>query len=197
MKFLTSPIGILILALILGLGTTGGLIYSQKDKFKVVKKLVLPPRFWGFKTEEIDNLINELKAERVKLDKREGDLEQTSAHIEAERQELEKVKASIKAMRDEISKEIPEILDVETKNLKSLAQTYSNLPPTAAVLIFREMNENNVVKILSLMKSDKVAAILQEMSKTPDKDGTLSKLAAHISDKLRLLKPLKSQSPTP
>jgi len=196
-KFLFSSVGILILALVLGLGTTGGLIYSQRATFKVVEKLELPPRLWSFKTEEIDSLVNELKAERKKLDKREGDLEQTSAHIEAERQELDKVKASIKAMRDEISKEIPEVQEVEIKNLKTLSQTYSNITPTAAVVIFQEMDERNVVKILSLMKADKVAGILQEMSRTPDKDGTLAKLAARVSDKLRVLKTEKSQPTTP
>ena len=197
MKFLASSLGILILALVLGLGTTGWLIYSQRDSFKVVEKLALPPRLWSFKTEEIDAMVSELKSERKKLDKREEDLEQTSAHIEAERQELDKVKAAIKAMRDEISKEIPEIQDVEVKNLKSLAQTYSNLSPVAAVAIFQEMDDRNVVKILSLMKADKVAAILQEMSKTPDKDGTLARLAAHISDKLRVLKPMSTPPKTP
>ena len=178
--------------MVLGLGTTGWLIYSQRSTFKVVEKVVLPPRFWSFKTEEIDTMISELKSERKKLEKRESDLEQTSAHIEAERQELDKVKASIKAMRDEISREIPEIQEVEVKNIKSLVQTYSNLTPAAAVAIFRDMDDHTVVKILSMMKADKVAAILQEMSKTPDKDGTLSTLAARITDKLRLLKPVKS-----
>ena len=184
MKLLTSTVGILILAMVLGLGTTGWLIYSQRSTFKVVEKVVLPPRFWSFKTEEIDTMISELKSERKKLEKRESDLEQTSAHIEAERQELDKVKASIKAMR--------EIQEVEVKNIKSLVQTYSNLTPAAAVAIFRDMDDHTVVKILSMMKADKVAAILQEMSKTPDKDGTLSTLAARITDKLRLLKPVKS-----
>jgi len=43
------------------------------------------------------------------------------------------------------------------------------------------------VKVLALMKPDKVGEVLQEMS-TQDKDDTLTKRAARISDRLRLMK---------
>ena len=63
--------------------------------------------------------------------------------------------------------------------------TYSDISPTAAVAIFSEMDETICAKLLSQMKPDKVAAILQEMS-AEDKDETMVKRAARISDKLRL-----------
>ena len=43
-----------------------------------------------------------------------------------------------------------------------------------------------------LMKPDIVAPIFEEMSKTPDKDGLLSRRAAVLSEKLRLLKAAKA-----
>lgn len=198
MKFLTSGTGIAVLAAVLGLGTTAGLLYVQKAAFlHPAPDAQVLRRPWSFKTEEVDNLIAELKNERAKLDQRESGMDQTAAHIEAERQELEKVKASIQAMRDEIAKEIPELQDAEIKNLKGLSQTYSNLSPQAAVAIFREMDDVTVVKILSLMKPDKAAGVLQEMSHTQEQDDTLAKRAALLTDKLRLLKPLKRQASLP
>ena len=95
-------------------------------------------------------------------------------------------------MRKEIGERVIEINTDETKNLRGLAQTYTNLTPKAAVAIIREMDDVTVVKILSLMKPDIVAPIFEEMSKTPDKDGLLSRRAAVLSEKLRLLKAAKA-----
>ena len=55
------------------------------------------------------------------------------------------------------------------------------------------MDENTVVKIMANMKVDKTGPILGEMSKVPEKAGeeTMAARAARISDKLRLIKPLK------
>ena len=85
-----------------------------------------------------------------------------------------------------------EIQADESKNLRSLSQTYANLSPKAAVAIIREMDDVTVVKILYLMKPDIVAPIFEEMSKTSDKDGLLSRRAAVISEKLRLMKSVKT-----
>jgi Mg/Co/Ni transporter MgtE len=70
------------------------------------------------------------------------------------------------------------------------------MPPTNAVLIFRELDEDTVVKILSAMKPDRVALILGEMARIVDKDRAdepPSRRAARISDKLRLMKALKKE----
>ena len=51
------------------------------------------------------------------------------------------------------------------------------------------------VKILSLMKPDVVGALFEEMSRTPDNDGTLARRAALLTEKLRLMKAAKPPSP--
>jgi flagellar motility protein MotE (MotC chaperone) len=198
MKFLTSSMGIVILGAVLGLGTIAALLFAQRSVFSPPPLPAAPSLFWGFRTEEVESMVGELKREREQLDKRDADIDQTAAHIEAERQELEKVKASIQAMRDEIANEIPQLQEAELKNLKALAQTYAQMKPPAAVAIFREMDDVTVVKILSLMKPDDNSKILEEMSHTQDNDQTLVARAARISDKLRLVKLAKAQpAPTP
>ena len=91
---------------------------------------------------------------------------------------------------------LQELDGAEVKNLKTLAQTYSAMNPSAAVAILRELDEDTAVKILSTMKVDRVGPILGEMAKTADRPGedSMPKRAARITDKLRLLKTAKKET---
>jgi flagellar motility protein MotE (MotC chaperone) len=190
MKLLTSGWALALIAALLNLGTTGGLILAESNAILHPAGPAgkdVTPRFWSFRSDDVDALVADLNDQRVKLVQRQTELDKLAAHIESERQELEKTRSDIAAMRDEISAEIPQFQESERKNMKTLAQTYSDVTPVAAVAIFREMDETTCAKLLSLMKPDKVAAILEEMSQE-DKDDTMTKRAARISDKLRLMK---------
>ena len=194
MKILSSGIMLAVIAAIMSIGTTCGLIYIQREAiFGPSPKTALGgkmataiPRLWSFHPEEVDSLVAELKTERSKLVERQTELDKVAAHVDAERQELEKTRAEIGVMRDQLTAQIPEIQDSERKNLKTLAQTYTAMSPSAVVAIFRDMDDTMCVKLLSLMKPAIVGSILQEMS-VQDKDDTLTKRAAKISDKLRLV----------
>lgn len=189
MKQISSGFILGVLAAVLNIGMTLGLIYFKRESILSPGAAAKPlqPRFWSFRADEVDALISELMDQQAKLLMRQSELDKAAAHIDAERQELEKTRADVGAMQDAISAEIPEIQESERKNLKTLAQTYANMSPAAAVAIFRDMDESACVKLLSQMKPDKVAPILEEMSQT-DKDDTMTKRAASISDKLRLMK---------
>jgi flagellar motility protein MotE (MotC chaperone) len=155
----------------------------------------LKQRGWDFWTIEIDNLSNELKEERARLKKQSELLDQRAARITAEEKELAKVRSDVEAVRKEIADKVVEISADEMKNFKSLAQTYSTLTPKAVVAIFREMDDTTVVKILSLLKSDIVGPIFEDMSKAAAADGTpMARRAAVLSERLRLL---KSAKPSP
>ena len=143
---------------------------------------------WDFWTIEIDGLAAELKEEEARLRAQADGLNQRSARLDAEQAELAKVRAEIESMRTEINRKVIEITADELKNLKALSQTYSSLSPRAAVAIFKEMDDTTAVKILSLMKSDIVGPIFEEMARTQGPDGPLAKRAAILSEKLRLMK---------
>lgn len=149
---------------------------------------------WDFWTIEIEGLSSELKEERARLRAQAETLNQRAARLASEQQELAKIRADIEAMRAEIGRKVIEITADELKNLKNLASTYSNLTPRAAVAILREMDDTTVVKILSLMKSDVVGPIFEEMASTQGPDGPLAKRAATLSEKLRLMKATKTAS---
>ncbi|MCX6954716.1 MAG: hypothetical protein NTV51_21380 [Verrucomicrobia bacterium] len=155
----------------------------------------LKEKGWDFWTIEIDNLSNELKEERARLKKQAELMDQRAARLAAEEKELGKVRSDIETLRKEIADKVVEINADETKNLRTLAQTYASLTPRGAVAIFREMDDGTAVKILSLMKSDLVGPIFEEMSKTASPDGTpLARRAALLSEKLRLLKAAKQNA---
>jgi flagellar motility protein MotE (MotC chaperone) len=143
---------------------------------------------WDFWTIEIENLSNELKEERVRLRKQTEALDLRAARLASDGKELEKLRADVDRIRKEIGDKVIEITADEAKNIRSLAQTYANLSPKAAVTIFREMDDTTSVKILSLMKADIIGPIFEEMAKTTGADGTLARRAAVLSEKLRLMK---------
>lgn len=147
---------------------------------------------WDFWSIEIDNLSAELKDERAQMRKESEKIDQRSARLDAERMELDKLRGDLERMQKEISDKVVEIRSDELKNLRTLAQAYTNLSPRAAVAIFRELDDGTAVKILSLMKSDVVGPIFEEMTKTSGPDGTLARRAALLSEKLRMMKATRS-----
>lgn len=150
-----------------------------------------PPILWSFETLEFEKFVTELQSEQKKLEEREQELEKLNAAIKAERRELEKVRNDIQTARNALSSSVIELEQGEAKNLKFLVTTYSSLPPQSAVNLFLEMDEPTVVKILALMKTDKVSAIFQEMAKPRGPDQSMAKRAAQLADKLRLLSAAK------
>jgi hypothetical protein len=65
------------------------------------------------------------------------------------------------------------------------------MQPDGALAIFREMDDEMVVKILAFMKPGQVGPILELMAQTQDGEGTLAGRAAALSYKLRLLNQIK------
>jgi flagellar motility protein MotE (MotC chaperone) len=190
----------------------GGTLYAMTGMFVVVhelskmpelggeppkEKTALPPRLWNFNSDAVTQLIADVKTGREKVSTDEKSLVTLKSQLDSEKAELVKLRAEIEGMRKEIEERVLEIQDNEIKNLKTLAQTYSTMPAPQAVSIFREMDDNTVVKVLACMKADKTGPILGEMSKAQDKQGeeNMAKRAARISDKLRLIKPLKKETP--
>jgi flagellar motility protein MotE (MotC chaperone) len=197
------PVPAIVSALALALGTAAGLLplwhagdqlVTQTLALRAAKAKHNKAQGWDFWTIEIDNLASELKEEKARLGKQAELLDQRTARLAAEQQELDKVRASVEATRKEIGERVIEITADEAKNLRTLAQTYTNLTPRAAVAIIREMDDVTVVKILALMKPEVVAPIFEEMSKASDKDAVLARRAAVLSEKLRLMKSVKTAS---
>jgi flagellar motility protein MotE (MotC chaperone) len=196
MKLLRNPATLVIIGLLSGLSTGLGWFWRAAD---AVAAAVLarhaaqvearkPAAPWGFWTIEIENIASELKEERTRVQQQSDLLAQREARLAAERQELERVRAQIEGLRREIAANVVSVENDESKNLRVLAQTYTNITPRAAVAIFREMDDGTVVKILSLMKSESVAPIFEEMSRASAGDTSLPRRAAALSERLRVIR---------
>lgn len=158
-----------------------------------------PPPVWGFHTDAIEEAATELKESKAVFEARNRELSALQAQILSEKQEVEKVKQDVERLRKELDARVVEVQENEKGNLKLLAQTYTAMQPAAAASILREMDEDVVVKIFSLMKNDKVGLLLGELARpvAGDRGGDESpaKRAARISDKIRLMKGLKKEVP--
>lgn len=199
---LQHPITVAGFSLLLSVGLGVGMTWRPLSALLAKAKVVVPAaetvemkaRGWDFWTIEIENLSNELKAERVHLKKQAELLDQRSARLASEEKEFEKLRADVEAMRKQIADRVIEIAVDEAKNLRSLSQTYSNLSPRGAVAILREMDDATAVKILSLMKPDVIGPIFEEMSRPAGTDTTLARRAAMLSEKLRLMRAAKASA---
>ncbi len=197
-KFIQNPAVILTLGLVTGL--TAGIGWFWRAAETIVARAAVPPPLsselqeqraqgWDFWTIEIDNLAADLKEERARQQKQAELLELREGRLMAEQQELQRLRNEIETMKTGIEQQVIAITAGENKNLRTLAQTYSNLTPRAAVAIVQELDDETVVKIFSLMKPDVVGPIFEELARTSGPDGPLARRAAALSEKLRLVKP--------
>jgi len=201
---LQNPAVVAVLAVVAGSATGLGWFWRAAEKVAAAHVPVAAPvvapekeKGWDFWTIEIDNLTSELKGEKERLKKAMEQVDQRTARLTAEQRELDRVRSELEQMRKQISQQVIEIQADEAKNLRQLAATYSALTPRAAVAILRELDDTTVVKILSLMKPDIVSPIFEEMSRTSDgSNGTLAKRAAVLSEKIRVMRATKPNSPS-
>lgn len=198
MKLLTNPLVVMSLALLLGVGSGLGVFWREAKALAAAvhhqrvaaKEAVRPEKPWDFWTVEIENLANELKGRRTALDSREQEIAAREERLNARFRELEKLRQEIETLRAEALSGMTDFDAAEARNLKTLAKTYGELTPKAAVGIFEKLDEATAVKLLYLMKSEAVSGILQEMG-TSSNPETVAR-AARLIDRLRLVKAPKA-----
>ncbi len=139
---------------------------------------------WNYYNEDIEFLITYLKDTSNSFRIRQKDLDELGQRLAAERAELASVTQLVARLRDDIDKQVIRIQDDEIINVKRLAKTYAGMDPSSAAKVFAELDEKLVVKVMSQMKDDQNAAILDALAKT---NAQGAKLAAALSDKLRLV----------
>ncbi len=139
---------------------------------------------WNYYNPDIEFLITYLKQTSNLFRIRQKDLDELGQRLAAERAELASVTQSVARLRDDIDKQVIRIQDDEIINVKRLAKTYAGMEPSSAAKVFAELDEKLVVKVMSQMKDDQNAAILDALAKT---NAQGAKLAAALSDKLRLV----------
>lgn len=194
MKLLANPLLVVLLGMLLGVGTGLGVFWREAKALAVAVRLQQqaaeeperPEKPWDFWTLEIESLAAELRDGKAALQQRAEQIAAREERLAADQRELEKTRRQIESLRAELDASRILFDAEETKNLKNLAKSYSELSPQAAVGILQKTDEDTAVKILHLMKSDVVSPILQVMGASADPE--LAQLAADLTERLRLVK---------
>lgn len=200
--------GPILIAILLGIATSAAVLYwrwpsiaasgqepSHSKATTLFKtKAEAGSKNWDFYTGEVENLMKELREEKIAYEQKTRDLAAVEMRIETEKKELLRIQNEIISMREELTQRTTEIQETEKTNIRSLARTYSTMKPSEAVAIISKMEDSDVAKLLAMMKNDVVAKILGEMAKTRDPDAgdgaqnaTMAERAAQISRQLQLL----------
>jgi flagellar motility protein MotE (MotC chaperone) len=139
---------------------------------------------WKYYNTDVEFLIEYLKQTSNSFRTRQKDLDELGQRLMAERAELASVTQSVARLRDDIDRQVLRIQDDEAINVKRLAKTYAGMEPSSVAKVFAELDEKFVVKVMSQMKDDQNASILDALAKAGAQG---AKLAAALSDKLRLV----------
>jgi flagellar motility protein MotE (MotC chaperone) len=157
-----------------------------------VDEVVMAEGFWKQHNPEVDQMVQELRKEKEDLDKREAELRKLGAQLQAEREAINQVTQRVAKLQVEFDQNIVRVKDDEAVNLKKLTKLYSAMSPEGVAAIFKEMDEQTVVKLMSLMKDDQVAGLLDTMAKEGDAQ---AKRAVAISESLRRIIGDKKKTP--
>jgi len=148
---------------------------------------------WKFQNPELNQLLAELKDEREALRVRAAQLNELEARLGTERQEICVVTQTVARLRKEMEAAVIRVVDEEAVNLKRLSKVYATMSPAGAARILKEMDDEQIVKILALMKEGETAPILEGFGQGDKQD---AKRAALISNRLRLTIPPPKKPPT-
>jgi len=199
MKFLRSFWVIAFLALTINVVMTLFLFTKYQEKLLVplltasAQKQSQAPKpvddstiYWSFRTGEIENLADDLRHQKSALARREHELKAIESRMLIEKDEIKRLQEEFQQVHEVFSARIIEVQQSELKNLKTLSNTYASLTPQAAVAVLVEMDDDLSAKILSMMKSEVVAAIFEEMATSGSQKGASPKRVADLSNRLRL-----------
>jgi flagellar motility protein MotE (MotC chaperone) len=201
MKLLTSPLVIILVATLLGVGLSSYLVLKRIPEYAAMAAAMRPkpkviPSHLPDRPPPVDvtsKAVSELKLAKDQLVAREAALIEQQKRMQSERLELERTRADIDLMRKQVEGYLSEAKGLsgkaraedavsEMKNLKTLVQTYSAMSPKSTVAIMLQMEDVSAVKILALMKVDIVAGIFEEMGKQAAGDPLMAKRAAKLAE---------------
>ena len=201
MKLLTSPLVIILVATLLGVGLSSYVVLKRIPDYAAMAAAMRPkpkivPSHLPDRPPPVDvtsKAVSELKLAKDQLAVREAAILEQQKRMGSERLELERTRADIDLMRKQVEGYLTEAKGLndkvraedavsEMKNLKTLVQTYSAMSPKSTVAIMLQMEDASAVKILALMKVDVVAGIFEEMGKQAAGDPLMAKRAAKLAE---------------
>jgi flagellar motility protein MotE (MotC chaperone) len=195
MKFLQSPFTAMIVGGLSFLLTMFALL--EKPLKASAKPVELTEEekmagFWERHDPEVDQLLKEVKTEKEQLEKRAAELRELEQRLAAERAEINQITQRVSQLQIEFDQAMLRVKEEEIPNLKKLARMYTAMSPEGASAIMRELDDIVVVKVMSFMKEDQSASLLDAMAMEGEPQ---AKRAASIADALRKTVAEKKKTP--
>jgi len=146
---------------------------------------------WEFKNPEFDQWIAQMKEEKEKLALREQQLKELQSRLDAERQEIVTVTQTVARLQADFDKNVIRFRSQEMENIKRQVKLIAAMTPAGAAALFNEMADDDVVRILFIMKADVASAILDTMSKLGKEE---ARRAATLTGRLYQVLPLATNA---
>ena len=127
-------------------------------------------KFWDKQVKDFTSILVHLENAKNEQILRSKQLDDLAVQLKNEREALNVLKQSIEILQSELEKRLIKVEQAEVKNLKILAESYSNMTPESVAKIFLESEESSVIKIMHFLTPETLGAILQVMSKDITKD---------------------------
>jgi len=139
---------------------------------------------WRFRNPEFNEWVSQIQNEKSRLDLREQQLNEWQTRINTELQEMSLVTQTVWQLQSEFDTNIVRFKAQELDNVKHQAKLIAAMSPEGAVSMFGQMSDDDVVRILFVMKPDEASAILDTLSKSGE-----AKRAALLTERLHQVLP--------
>jgi flagellar motility protein MotE (MotC chaperone) len=146
---------------------------------------------WKFKNPEFDQWVAQMKDEKETLALREQHLSEWQSRLDAERQEISTVTQTVAQLQTDFDKNVIRFRAQETDNVKHQAKLIAAMSPAGAAAMLNEMADDDIVRILFIMKTDEASAILDTMSKLGKPE---ARRAAVLTGRLHQILPLATNA---
>lgn len=148
-------------------------------------------KLWDKQVKDFTGLLSQLQTARDQQDMREQQLNALENQLKNEREALDTLKQSIEILQSELERRLVKIQASEIKNLKMLAESYTNMTPESVAKIFTESEESSVIKIMHFLAPETLGAILQVMTKEISKDEKVGTKINRLLESFRLSEEVK------
>ncbi len=147
---------------------------------------------WKFRNPEFNEWVSQIQNEKERLDLRQQELDEWQIRLNTELQEISTVTQMVFQLQSDFDKNVVRFKAQETDNVKHQAKLISAMSPEGAVALFSQMSDNDVVRILFVMKADEASAILDALSKMGPEQ---AKRAASLTERLHQVLPEPTTAP--
>jgi flagellar motility protein MotE (MotC chaperone) len=198
-RWLTSSWVVALVGCLVYLGTTALLI--RPGQFAGVRAMLATAKLtpdndpsWKFKNPEFEQWVAEVKMEKNDLDARAQQLQELQTRLETERQEFSTATQSVYQLQAEFDRNVIRLKTQEMANLKQQAKVIAAMSPEGAAGMINQMADDDVVRLLAVMKPDEASLLLDALSK----QGVAgAKHAAQFTERLRMVLPPEAAAAKP